>query len=259
MSYATFADKPVLQVGDLADPAQMNAAFDGIQSEFEDRCAAAWLDGVVAGLECTINGTAVDIAAGAAYVQGLLFTGGASVGFDAADPAGTYYVYIASADTNAPYKKSTSQPGAGNLVLCTVQWDGSALSNLQDLRPWGLVPTALRFTVAGAVSAGTVGYAVLDRDMWIEDVQVMLADTGTDGTTVVDVHVGDAGAEPASIFSDQTRRPQLESTAANYSVAVSGTPDTGRKAAAGQILRVDVDQAATDAAGLAVVVRGRYC
>ena len=259
MSYASFADKPVLQVGDLADPAQMNAAFDGIQTEFEDRSAAAWLDGVVAGLACSINGTAVDIASGTAYVQGLLFTGGASVGFDASDAAGSYYIYIASGDTASPYKKSTTQPGAGNLVLCSVDWDGSALSNLVDLRSWGLVPAAVHFTVAGAVSAGTVAYAVLDRDVWIEDVQIMLANTGSADSTVVDVHVGDAGAEPATIFADQTRRPQLASTAANYSVASSGIPDTNRKASAGQVLRVDVDQAATDAAGLAVVIRGRYC
>ena len=258
MSYASFPNKPVLQVGDLADPSQMNAAFDGIQSEFEDRSAAGWLDGVVAGLGCSINGSAVDIASGTAYVQGLLFTGGASVGFDASDAAGTYYIYIASGDTAAPYKKSASKPGAGNLVLCSVEWDGSALSNLVDLRPWGLLPASLCFSAAGAVSAGTVALGVLDRDIWIEDVQIMLADTGSSGTTTVDVHIGDAGAEPASIFSDQTRRPQLASTAANYSVAVSGEPDTNRKATVGQVVRVDVDEAAADAAGLAVVIRGRY-
>ena len=259
MSYASFANKPVLQVGDLADPAQMNAAFDGIQTEFEDRSAAAWLNGVIAGLSCSINGTAVDIASGTAYVEGLLFTGGASVGFDASDATGTYYIYIASGDTSSPYKKSTSQPGAGNLVLCSVNWDGSALSNLVDLRPWGLLPASLTFTVAGSVSVGTVAYAILDRDMWIEDVQIMLADTGSADSTIVDVHIGNAGAEPVSIFTDQTRRPQLDSTAANYSVATSGIPDTNRKATAGQVLRIDVDQAATDAAGLAVVIRGRYC
>lgn len=259
MSYSTFPDKPELQVGDVADPAQMNAAFDGIQSEFEDRTAAALLDGVVAGMACSINGTAVDIGAGQAYVQGLLFTGGASVAFEASDAAGTYYVYIASSDPAAPYKKSTAQPGAGNLVLCCVDWDGSALSNLVDLRVWGLVPACLRFTVAGTVAAGSIGYSVVDRPLWIEDVRIMLADTGSAGSTVVDVHVGDSGAAPQSIFADQSRRPELDSSAANFSVAVSGVPDTNRKASSGQVVAVDVDQAATDAAGLAVIIRGRYC
>ncbi len=258
MAYKAFPDKPELHIGDLADPAQMNAAFDGLQSEFEDRSEAAWLDGVVAGMGCSINGTGVDIAAGQAYVQGLLFNGGASVAFDGA-AADTYWVYVDPADTAAPYKRSTSQPGAGKLPLCCVEWDGSSLSDLVDHRPWGLLPTCLRFTVPGAVSAATVGLAVLDRDLWIEDVRIMLADAGSADSTVVDVHVGDAESEPASIFTDQDRRPELDDTAADYSVATSGVPDTNRKATVGQVLRVDVDAVATGASSLAVVVRGRYC
>ncbi|MBC7289204.1 MAG: hypothetical protein H5T86_14430 [Armatimonadetes bacterium] len=257
MSYATFPYKPCLRAGDLADPAQMNAAFDGIQAEFEDRSAAAWLDGVVAGMECSINGAAVDIASGSAYVAGMLFTGGASVGFDESDPAGTYYIYVSSADRASPYRKSLTQPGPGNVVLCSVQWDGSGLSNLADLRPWGLLPTAIRFSVPGAVAAGTIGYAVLDRDMWIEDVEILLANTGSSGSTVVDVHVGNAGSEPATIFSDQSLRPRLASGAPGYSTAQSGAPDTNRRAAAGQVLRVDVDEAADGATGLAVTIRCR--
>ncbi|MCD6351691.1 MAG: hypothetical protein J7M26_06195 [Armatimonadetes bacterium] len=258
MSYSTFADKPELHFGDPADPAQMNAAFDGLQAEFEDRSQATWLDGVVAGLACSINGSAVDIAQGQAYVAGLLFTGGASVDFTGA-ASGDYWVYLDSADLADPYKKSTSQPGGGKLLLCQVRWDGTSLSDLVDLRPWGLQPARLCFSVAGALSAGTVAYAVLDRNFWIEDVRIMLADTGSAGTTTVDVHVGDAGAEPATLFSDQARRPSLDSSAAAYSVAASGAPDTNRHATAGQVVRVDVDSAATDAAGLAVVIRGRCC
>ena len=74
----------------------------------------------------------------------------------------------------------------------------------------------------------------------------------------VDVHVGNAGADPASIFTDQARRPSIASGAAIYTVGVSGVPDTNRSATAGQVVRVDIDAAATGAAGLAVVVRGRY-
>jgi len=227
-------------------------------AEFEQRSAAGWLDGVTAGMDCSINGTAVDIAAGQAYVQGKLFTGASSVSFSAGDASGTYYVYIDPNDASSPYEKATTQPGAGYLVLCSVQWDGSALSNLVDLRPMGLVAACLRFNVSGAVSAGTIAYALIDRDFWIEDVQIMLASTGSAGSTIVDVHVGASGAAPASIFTDQTRRPQLDSTSADYSVAVSGIPDTNRLANAGYVVQVDVDQAATDAAGLAVLVRGRY-
>jgi hypothetical protein len=258
MSYQTFPDKPVLRVGDLADPAQMNAAFDGLQSEFEERSAAAWLDGVVAGLECALAGSEVSIASGQAYVQGLLFSGGASVVFSSQDPPGTYFVYVDPADLANPYHKTSAPPGAGKLVLASVVWDGSDLSELTDLRPWGLVPACLRFTVGGAVSPGALGYAILERNFWIEDVLLMLAAPGTAGSTIVDVHVGPAGAEPATIFADQARRPQLSSGAPGYSVAASGPPDTNRRASAGRVLRVDVDAAATGAAGLAVVVRGRY-
>ncbi len=260
MSYSEFANKPVLSVGDLADPAQMNAAFDGLQDEFEARMSAWALDGVLAGMECSIaaTGTEVQIASGQAYVSGKRFTGGASVGFSAADAAGTYYIYVDPADEASPYKKAAAQPGAGKLALCSVSWDGSALSGLEDLRPWGIVRACLRFSVAGAVSAGTVAVSVLDRDMWIERVDITLADTGSDGTTIVDVHIGDAGGEPASIFADQTRRPQLSSADPNFSVAQSGAPDTNRLAQAGQVMRVDVDSAATGASGLGVVIVARY-
>jgi len=258
MSYRTFPDKPVLHVGDLADPAQMNACFDGIQAELEDRTAAALLDGVAAGLACTIHGTAVDIAVGQAYVSGLLFTGGASLGFGAEEPAGTYYICIDPSNLAAPYTKSQSPPGAGKLALCSVRWDGSGLSDLADLRPLGLKPACLRFSIAGAVSAGPIAYGILDRDLWVEDVQMMLAQTGSAGQTVVDVHIGNPGGEPTSIFTDQSRRPSIESAAPSYSLAVSGPPDTNRQATAGQVLRVDVDAAATEAAGLGLIIRARY-
>jgi hypothetical protein len=258
MSYGTFPDKPTLHVGDLADPAQMNAAFDGLQAEFEDRTAAGHLDGVVAGMACTINGAAVAVASGQAYVGGMLFTGGASVGFGSGDPAGTYYVHIDPATLTAPYVKSASPPGAGKLALCSVSWDGSALSAPADMRPMGVVAVCLRFSVPGAVSTGAVAHAILDRDLWIEDVRIMLAGSGSANATTVDVHVGNAGANPASIFTDQARLPTIASGAAVYSVGVSGAPDTNRSASAGQVLRVDVDAAATGATGLAVIVRGRY-
>lgn len=258
MSYRTFPDKPELHVGDLADPAQMNACFDGIQAELEDRTAAAIVDGVVAGMVCSIHGDAVDIAEGQAYVSGLLFTGNTSVVFDASDPAGTYYVFIDPANLAAPYAKSQSPPAGGKLALCSVEWDGSGLTNLTDLRPMGLRPACLRFSVAGSAASGPVAYSVLDRDLWIENVQMVLAATGSSGTTTVDVHVGAAGGEPVSIFTDQSRRPSIQGGAPDYSVATSGVPDTNRLAGAGQVLRVDVDAAATGAAGLGVIVKARY-
>jgi hypothetical protein len=258
MSYGTFPDKPTLHVGDLADPAQMNAAFNGIQAELEDRGAAGHLDGVLAGMAFTINGAMVAIASGQSYVGGLLFTGGASVGFTAGDTAGTYYVYIDPANLAAPYVKNTTAPGLGKLALCSVSWNGSALSGLVDMTPKGIVGAALRFSVVGNIAPGAAAYTVLDRDLWIDDVRVVVAASGSSGATTVDVHVGNAGAEPASIFTDQTRRPSVASGAAVYTVGISGMPDTNRSASAGQVLRVDVDAAATGASGLAVVVRGRY-
>ncbi len=258
MTYQAFPNKPRLHVGDLADPAQMNAAFDGLQAEIEDRSAAGLLEGVTAGMVCAIDGKAVNIGVGQAYAQGALFTGGASVAFGAEDVAGVYYVYIDSGDLGSPYKKSTVQPGAGKLLLGKVAWDGISLGDFADLRVWGLRPARLAFSVAGAVSVGVVGYTVLDRNFWIEDVRIMLADTGSAESTVVDVHVGDAGAEPASVFNEQGLRPEIDSAAADYSMAASGVPDTNRRAQDGQVLRVDVDAAAPGAVGLAVVVRGRY-
>ncbi len=222
------------------------------------RGAAGHLDGVVAGMACTINASTVALASGQAYVGGLLFTGGASVGFGAGDGAGTYYVYVDPANLAAPYVKDTTAPGAGKLALCSVSWNGSALSDLTDLAPKGVVAASLRFSVAGTVGTGAAAYAIVDRDLWIEDVRIVLAASGSSGTTTVDVHVGNAGAGPASIFTDQARRPSVASGAAVYTVGVSGAPDTNRSATAGQVLRVDVDAAATGASGLAVVVRGRY-
>lgn len=259
MSYTEFDGKPTLKAGDLADPDQMNDAFDGIQAEFEDRMEAHVLNGVISGMDCSINGTQVDIAAGEAYCDGKRYSGSASVTFSAADASGTYYIYIDPTDDASPYKKATSDPGAGYLVLATVDWDGSStLSNLVDLRPWGLLPAAIRFSVVGALSTGTVGWQIIERNFWIEDVQILVGTTGTAGNTTVDVHVGDAGAAPSTIWSDASDRPSVAYTDADYSTATSGTPDTNRKATAGQIVQVVLDEVATGASDLAVVIRGRY-
>ena len=233
-----------------------NAEIAGIQAEFEDRMEACLLNGVVSGMAPSISTTNILIATGEAYVEGKRYSGVGTVAFAGAG-AGTYYVYIDPTDDTTPYKKViTTDPGAGFLVLCTVAWNGTdTLSALVDLRAFGLVPWECVLFKTGAVAADVLAVVPVARDVFIEGARIVCGNTGgTSGSTIVDVHNG-----ATSVFTTQARRPTLAYTEADWTTAVSGTPDGDRTVAAGSYIVVEIDEVpGTASDDLGVIVFGRY-
>jgi len=271
MAKTNFADKTTLVYASTASETTMNAMMTGLQTEFELRDGDRFLNGVIYGADgtgfaCTKSGTNVVIAAGVAYCGTTTgnqkrYSGAGTVAFTAGDTANTYYVYVNSASDTTPYTKSTSNPGNGsNLVLCSVAWDGaSVLGTPTDLRPYGLIPAALRCQVTGTVSADVIGLFEVDRAFWIEDVIMWAANWGTSGgPTWVDVHAGASGSAPATIFTTQGNRPTSTHSGTDYGTYTSGVPEANRYLAEGSILYVEVDAISVDLADLCVTVRGRY-
>jgi hypothetical protein len=261
MSYEEFAYKPNVSNGDALDPAaQINNPAQGVQDEFELRSGDGLLDGVASGLTCTIDEDEIAIASGRAYVGGKRYSGAASVSFAGA-AAGTYHVYIDSADDEEPYKRKTATPTTGELTLCKVAWDGTdTLSDLDDAaKVRGVQPADLVVAIPGTVATGVQAVLPVTRDLWIDSVQIALSDNGSgSGSTTVDVHLGADGVKGDSIFTSQANRPSLAHDDADYSVAVSGVPDGDRQPDAGEHLVVEVDAVAgTAGADLTVVIKAR--
>lgn len=119
------------------DPQDYDAMMAGILAEIE-LTRADLGDGVVTGFACTINGTSVDVGVGRAYCAGKRYSGGLPVSF-AGLAAGTYTIYIDSADDDEPYKAAVAtgyEIGEGEMALYQVDWDGATtLSDLFDVRP----------------------------------------------------------------------------------------------------------------------------
>jgi len=263
MSYKQFADKLTAATDEFITPAPFNAMEDGLQAEFEDRMQVQTTAGVVSGFAPTIDGTDVAIAAGEAYADGLRFAGNSTVSFDGEDAADTWYIIIdSSAYATAPYVKTTTKPDddGADLLLAQVDWDGSTtLSNLEDLRRWGVEVAVIRCFDQATVETGTLYLLVCERDLFIEGVDPVCSDTGSAGSTIVDVHGGTPPTAPVTIYTAQARRPYVGSDAAAYVVGTGGEPNGTRKFSKGDVLTIEVDAAATGAQNLGVAVRVRYC
>lgn len=239
----------------------LNAWEDGAQTEMEERMEALALNGIESGCAPSISTTNISIATGVMWIEGLRFEPAPStVAFTAGDGANTYYIYGDPTDTGSPYKKATADPGAGYMVLCTVDWNGSdTLSNLIDLRPWGLLSADMVIAIPGTVATGVQAVIPIARNLWIESVQIAMSDNGdTSGSTTVDVHLGADGSKGDSIFTTQARRPTLAYDTADYTLGVSGVPDGDRLPDAGEHLVVEVDEVAgTAGADLTVTIKAR--
>lgn len=261
MAYKPFDNKKTWTSGEAVPAATLNAWADGEQDEFEERMEALSAAGVYSGFAPTINGTSVDLGAGDAYAGGKRFSGNDSVAFAGSDPAGTYYLFIDSSDETTPYHKSTAKPAddGADLLLASVAWDGAALTSLTDLRRWGVDRNRITVFEAGTVTAGIKLLLRVERDLFIEGVQAVQSNNGSAGSTAVDVHAGAAGSAPTTIFSAQTDRCIIENDATDYTPCASGEPAAAsRKLSAGDLLLVEVDQAATGAQDLGVTIAVRY-
>ena len=97
------------------------------------------------------------------------------------------------------------------------------------------------------VETGVGGTYIVPRDSTIEAVMIHCKDQGSTGSTIVDVNLNGT-----TIFTTQSGRPELAYDDAD-GVATSGTPDVVTLVA-GDILTIDIDQIATGAESLSVLV-----
>lgn len=245
--------------GENVTGTMLNNWTDGIQTEFEERMEAWAANGVESGCAASIVSTAIQIATGVFWCEGLRREPAPDTAytFSGSDGSNTYYVYWdPSTET---YAVSTSNPGNGSyIVFCQVDWNGSdTLSNLVDLRPWGILTASpIIATVVGAVSADIIATLYFPENFWIDHVGMTLGTTGSAGSTDIDVHIGAAGSSPSSIWSSGTK-PTIGNAEANFSTDVGTYPDVLRKVPAGYIGYIEVDAAATGAADLGVAIAGR--
>lgn len=247
--------------GDDLSATFLNAWSDGLQDEFEERLERQTVSGVISGLTpSTSDANSVAIAAGEGYAGGDRFEAAGGVDFSASDAATTWYIIFDK--SGAVFGKTTTAPtqASEDCYIASYTWDGGTdLSAGADIRRWGIVAEDLQFFEPGTVATGTHFFGIAPRDMWIEDVQIALTDNGSAGTTIVDAHAGTSAAAIVTIFTTQTRRPELAHATTDRTVATSGEPESStRKLSAGDIFELIVDTAATGAQDLCVSLRVRY-
>ena len=261
MSYKEFADRLDAQDRAWIKPSEHNDEVGGIQSEFEERMESHLANGVIEGMLCAVNDPNIDIAAGDAYCEGKRYDGGVSIDFTGL-ANNTYYIFIDPTDDTDPYKAQLAAPAATELTLGVVDWATPNLTNLVDLREWGIIPKQFECDVVGAVAVDQIGFFTVPRGVsfWIDGVSIWAVNNGTGaGPTLVDVHAGASGGVPATIFTTQGYRPSMAHDAVDCTLVYNtGYPEANRLLAAGSIIIVEVDAAATALADLSVCVFGRW-
>lgn len=258
-----FDDKHEYAFEEKPASADFNSLQDGIQAEFEERMGEWALPGVMSGGATAIDGTDVTVAAIVAYAVGTgklkRYEGADVVSFTGGDASDTYYIYLDPTDDVTPLTKGTSAPTAGtDCCLCCVDWNGTdTLSNLVDLREWGIWPASFGFQVIGAVSADMIGPIILPWNFWIETAKAALENCGTGaGPSYIDIHAGAGGSE-STIWTTQARRITIAHDDTDGAVVEGGVPEANRKLTAGQKMLVEVDAASTAAADLSGIIIGR--
>ena len=261
MSYRDLAGYFVAADRAWIQPSEHNAEMAGVKTEFEQRMESHLANGVIEGMLCSVNDPSIDIAAGDAYCEGKRYDGGESVDFTGL-ANNTYYVYVDPTDDTEPYKAQLAAPAATELTLCMVDWATPNLTNLVDLREWGIIPAQFDFQVVGAAAVDQIGFATVPRDrgFWIDGVAIWAVNNGTGaGPTLVDVHAGASGGAPATIFTTVGYRPSMAHDAVDYTLVYNtGYPEANRLLAAGSIIIAEADAVATALADLSVCVFGRW-
>ncbi len=227
--------------GDIITP------WQALVDENELRDGDAWVDGVTSGGVCTSSGTTVTMPTTRAYVAGKRY-GGADTVDMTGKSANTYYGYLDSADDTTPLKVKTTAPTAGELLLFSLVWSGTAITSINtNVLVKGIVkcPTTVYFP--GTVTTSSKAVIPVIDNWWVEDVQLVCVDNGT-GTqaTTAEVSLGANGAAGTTIFTTPGNRPTIWSTTADYTLVVSGEPDGDRNPDDGEHLTVSFGT--TDAA-----------
>lgn len=267
--YRWTVDNPATHGLDSASvtQAKLNDNFDlceaneqAVENHLEDSLYDAFGSGILLGLAPAPaygGGLSVDVTAGICLIGRAISIGACSVTITANMSTG--YLYLCQDGTFYDAGASATPPaGKSSFLYATYSSDGYDCLTV-TLASRGLQLDTIEAGVVGAVSADLIKTTLVppDRDFWIAAVGMVLANSGTYASTIVDVYAGDAGAVPTTLFTTQGNRPSIASLSAAYSTDY-GVPDI-QEIEAGQVLTIEVDAAATDAADLGVVIYGRYC
>ena len=257
MAYTTPTAPTAAAGANLNAAGNITTPWQAIVDEFELRLGDEFLDGVVSGMVSTSNGTTVTIPTGRAYVAGKRYAGVGSIDMTG-KAANTYYGYIDSSIDTDVYKVKTTAPTAGELLLFTLVWSGTAITSINtNVRVKGIVRHVERVFFPGTVTTSSKSVVPVLDDLWIEDVQLIAEDNGT-GTqaTTAEVSLGADGAAGTTIFTTPGNRPTIWSTGANYTIDVSGEPDGDRNPDDGEHMTVSFGT--TDgASNVSVVINAR--
>ena len=263
IALAEFADKYDYSFEEKPSSSGFNSIQDGVQAQIEERMEAWALPGVISGGACAIDGTDVTVASIDAYAKSSTklkrYSGSDSVAFTGDDANDTFYIYLDPTDDVTPLTKSASAPTAGtDCCLAQVDWNGvDTLSNLVDLREWGIWSASFMVQVIGAVSADTIGIIIAPWNFWIETVKASLEVCGDGGGPMyVDVHAGAGGSE-ATIWTTQARRVSIAHDDTDGAVAEGGVPEANRQVTAGQKMVIITDAVNNNSTDLSVIVIGR--
>jgi hypothetical protein len=155
---------------------------------------------------------------------------------------------------------SAAAPSAEQVLT----WDGTSEVWKPADAPGGSVgvgrytpPTSPRWYVDGALSTGDEqdGVYYLADALMIEYVTLYVRVTGSASSTIVDVDYStDDGSTWSSVFAVAGNRPEVTNGGANLD---TGTLSIPRTLPAGTLLRMNIDQIATDAEDASVQVHGQ--
>lgn len=251
--------------GDLVETTEHVENAEGVQTEFEERHAAAhpWYSGAYSGMTPTEDDTNdnVDVAAGTAIMSsGKRASGGVSISL-VGQSSGTLYAYIdASASSEATaYLVSSSIPSTDDLLLARMTWDGSSvISSFTNLLQWGTQADEFSFSQATDATAAPASGKIIASfmacgNLCIRRPYARLHTCGTAGTNYVDIHTGAAGST-ATIWATASDRLTIANSATDGTYYAGGLPDQNYLVSAGQVVEVHMDTTATSAYGLDVMI-----
>lgn len=230
----------------------------GIENRFENTFYDAFGSGILLGLQPTPTyggGLGVDVTAGVALVGYVTSIEATTVTITASMATG--YIYLKQDGTFYDAGATATPPaGVSSFLYATYSSDGYDCL-IVTLSTCGVQFARIDADVIGTVTAGVIKRTVVERDLFVESVEICVGDADTYETLYADVHTCAEGGSPTTIFTTQANRPNVAALAGTNQLA-SGTPNT-RIIAANSVLTIEVDGAVTDAQDLSVVIKGRWC
>lgn len=252
--------------GDICDVTEHTENANGVQAELEERWATHGWPGVLTGLAPTEDDVndEIDIATGVGYVSGLKLTGGVSVAL-AGYASNTYHLYVdpdEALEADA-YKIKTAVPDWDELLLARFAWNGTdTITDFEDLRQRGIESGLIEWSnltdeALAAYDTKIIRTFIAPAPLCLRRASARVVTCGTADSNIIDIHTGVAGAT-ASIWSAAGDRITIAHDDTDGLVVHGDLADQNFLVARGELVEIHVDDVATDAAGLSVIVPYTY-